>query len=162
MISFCVIILDMKNNIFYKSGMSRHIGTALLILWLLPGLCLGQDQDTTRQDLDFEQEQRDLNLQQFDRSMSGGMMTEMGTYQIPSENQYYQPPFMGQKHLDRAVEAYRKEIENRVGEGWYWQFLKAVSPFIRLELGAFQTLEMEYPDRDNPLWQSYSNDEEIE
>lgn len=160
MISFCVIILTMKNNILHKSGTIKYVGTALLFLWLLPGLCFGQDQDTTRQNLDFEQEQRDLNLRQFDRSMSGGMMTEMGTYQIPSENQYYKPPFKGQQYLDQAVEAYRKEIENKVGEGRFWQFLKAVSPFIKL--GAFQTLELEYPDRDNPLWQSYSNDEEIE
>lgn len=140
--------------------MHKYLG--LILFFLLPSLVLGQDQDTTRQELDFEK-RRQLDIQQqLDRSMSGGVMTEMGTYQIPSETQYYQHPFKGQEYLDMAVEAYRKEIENQVGDNWYWQFLKAVSPFIRLELGAFQTMQLEYPDRDNPLWQSYSNDEAIE
>lgn len=143
--------------------MHKYLGLILLSIFLLPGLVLGQDQDTTRQELDLEEQRQQLDIQQsFDRSVSGGVLTEMGTYKTPSENQYYKPPFKGQEYLDQAVEAYRKEIENRMGKGWYWQFLKAVSPFIRLELGAFQTMELEIPDRDNPLWQSYSNDDEIE
>lgn len=144
----------------HNPEMYKYIGTVVLFLWLLPNLAWGQDTDTTRQELDFEQEERDLNLQ--NRSTSGGIMTEMGTYQMPSETQYYKRPFKGQEYLDMAVEAYRKEIENRMGEGWYWQFLKTVSPFIRLELGAFQTLQMQYVDRDNPLFRSYNSDEKIE
>lgn len=142
--------------------MYKYLGLILFSVFLFPSLVLGQDQDTTRQELDFE-ERRQLDFQQrLDRSMSGGIMTEMGTYQIPSKNQYYHAPFKGQEYLDLAVEDYREEIKNRVGDNWYWQFLKAVSPFIRLELGAFQTLDLQYPDRTNPLWQSYSRDDKIE
>lgn len=142
--------------------MWKYIWSALLLLIFLPGLVLAQETDTTRQDLDFEQEQDDLNIQQqFDRSMSGGMMTEMGTYQIPNETQYYKRPFKGQEYLDEAVEAYRKEIEDQMGGNWYWQFLRAVSPYInnQFEFGVYQINDWNPVDRNNPLWESYKNDE---
>lgn len=140
--------------------MYKYIVVVILMLMLFPNLSWAQDTDTTRQELDFEQEQRNIMLQ--DRSLSGGIMSEMGTYQVPNETQYYKHSFKGQEYLDEAVEAYRREIENRMGDSWYWQFLKTVSPFIRLELGAFQTLEMQYVDRDNPLFRSYNSKEKIE
>lgn len=149
-----------KAQKLHKTDMYKYIAALVLLLWLFPSLIWAQDTDTTRQELDFEQEQQNLLLQE--RSLSGGVMTEMGTYQIPNETQYYKRPFKGQEYLDEAVEAYRREIENRMGESWYWQFLKTVSPFIRLELGAFQTLEMQFVDRDNPLFRSYNSDEKIE
>lgn len=130
--------------------------TFLFLCFLLPISAVAQETDTTRQQLDLDTGQRDIQL---DRSMSGGMMSKMGTYNMPSEGQYYKRPFMGQKYLDQAVEAYRREIENQVGENWYWQFLKAVSPFIRLELGAFQGPQMEFIDPDHPLFESYRDDE---
>ena len=90
--------------------------------------------------------------------MSGGMMSDMGTYQMPTEGQYYKRPFKGQYYLDKAVEAYREQLREEVGSNWYWQFLKTVSPYVRMHLGAFQEFEMRYVDRDNPLFQSYSDD----
>lgn len=128
---------------------------------LTPLVMTGQETDTTQVELDQDQESdRTVNLdQQFDRSATGGILTEMGKYQVPSETQYYQRPFKGQEYLDMAVEAYREEMEQQVGNNWYWQFLKTVSPYIRLELGAFQTMQMQYVDRDNPLFESYKDDE---
>jgi hypothetical protein len=141
----------------------HHKRVALLILlFALPCFALAQETDTTRQKIDVEERpQQILNLkQQADRSMTGGVMTNMGTYQIPTEGQYYHRPFKGQFYLDKAVEAYRKEIENRIGENWYWQFLRAVSPYVRLELGAFQMeQQLQMVERDNPLFQSFQNDE---
>ena len=139
----------------------KHIRKSILFLSLLfPGLVVAQETDTTRQELDFDTTQQEVNLQQqYDRSMSGGMMSNMGTYNTPSEGQYYKRPFLGQKYLDQAVEAYRKEVENRMGGSWYWRFLKAVSPYIRLQLGAFQGSQMNFVDRNNPLFQSYKDDE---
>lgn len=136
-----------------------------ILLWcsllVTPLVMAGQETDTTQIEIKQDQESdRTVNLdQQFDRSATGGILTEMGTYQVPSETQYYQRPFKGQEYLDMAVEAYRKEMEQQVGNNWYWQFLKTVSPYIRLELGAFQTMQMQYVDRDNPLFESYKDDE---
>ncbi|NGP86737.1 hypothetical protein G3569_00110 [Aliifodinibius halophilus] len=99
--------------------------------------------------------------QSLDRSTTGGSLTQMGTHGVPRKNLYYQPPFKGQMHLDKAVEAYRKEISGTVGKGWFWSFLKAISPYIKLELRAFETMQMEYVDRDHPLWKTYTNDDKL-
>ncbi len=120
-----------------------------------------QETDTTSVIIeDGREAQRDLNFERrFDRSVTGGSMTEMGTYSIPNETQYYHAPFEGQESLDRAVEAYLQEMENRMGENWYWQFLKAVSPYIKLHLGVSDFNTLQFVDRDNPLFRSYNSDE---
>ena len=135
-------------------------GLLFLLLSLAPEYSYAQETDTTRQELELQKrKQRSLDLnQQSDRSMSGGMMTEMGTYNMPSEGQYYHPPFMGQKYLDRAVEEYRKEMEDRMGGGWFWNFLRSVSPYIRAQFTPIGPPDMIYPERDNPLWRSYTDD----
>ncbi|MDZ7680703.1 MAG: hypothetical protein U5J63_03065 [Fodinibius sp.] len=137
----------------------------LFLLATLQPLCVhAQETDTTRQELNIEdQNSRTLNLQQrTDRSMSGGVMSDMGTYNVPSEGQYYDRPFMGQYYLDKAVEAYRQEMESGINGGWFWQFLKSVSPFIRLQMGPMTMPEMEYVDRDNPLWESYMDESKMQ
>lgn len=129
----------------------------LILLAFLPAAMLAQDRDTTRQELEIEQDRRDLNLQQYlDRSMSGGMMTEMGTYQVPEETQYYIPPFKGQEYLDMAVEAYRKELEQRIGPDWLSQFFRTISPFIHneFEFGVYQIYDLPIVERDHPHFQS--------
>lgn len=145
--------------------MNRHSGLVILfgfLLLVLPFVCQGQETDTTKVEIgEQDKTERRIKLdRQFDRPITGGSLTDMGTYNVPSENQFYQRPFKGQKYLDMAVEAYREQLKNQVGDNWYWQFLKAVSPYIRLELGAFQTMELQYVDRDNPLFQSYRDPEE--
>lgn len=93
--------------------------------------------------------------QQYSRSVSGGALTDMGTYDIPSSTQYYQAPFEAQKELDEFMEEYRKEMEKNA----YWHFLKAISPYIRLHLGVRDFNNLRIVGRDNPLFQSYQNDE---
>lgn len=137
----------------------------LLLLGMIPIISLAQEVDTARQEIEPEQEDQKLNMQsKFDRSMSGGIMSEMGSYEVPSETEYYNPPFKGQEYLDMAVEAYRKELEQRIGPNWMWQFMKTVSPFInnQFEFGVYQIYDLPIVDRDNPLFQSDSNNEKLE
>lgn len=135
---------------------------AILICCLLFTISASaQETDTTSVKIDDERDRRQiLDLDRyFDRSVSGGSMTEIGTYSMPNKTQYYHAPFEGQKALDRAVDAYLQEMEDRMGENWYWQFLKAVSPYVKLHLGVSKFNPMQYVDRDNPLFRSYNSDE---
>ena len=126
---------------------------------MLPLAACAQETDTTRQELDLNKKPKNIQ-QRFDRSMSGGMMSDMGSYDVPNETQYYHRPFKGQEYLDLAVEAYRKEIKNSWQGNWYWQFLKAVSPYIdnTFEFG-FYNNDVPIVDRGNPLFQSYKNND---
>lgn len=136
-----------------------------LLLGIIPVVALAQEVDTTRQEIETEQDEQKLNMQsKFDRSMSGGVMSEMGSYEVPSETEYYTPPFKGQEYLDMAVEAYRKELERSIGPDWMWQFMKAVSPFInnQFEFGVYQIYDLPIVDRDNPLSQSDRNNEKLQ
>lgn len=135
------------------------------MLFLLPVIVAAQEVDTTKQELNLEPEPEQLLQQpQFDRLGSGGLMTEMGSYQVPEETQYYQPPFKGQEYLDMAVEAYRKELEKRIGNNWFWQLLDTISPYVynQFEFGVYQIYDQPVVDRDNPLFKSYQNDEKLD
>lgn len=129
------------------------------LLFLLPLCASGQETDTTAIEIESNRDTpRTLNLNsQLDRPATGGLMSEMGTHEIPRDKQYYQHPFKGQEYLDMAVEAYREEMGNQVGDQWYWQFLQAVSPYIKLHMEVFETMQMQYVDRDHPFFQSYGN-----
>lgn len=132
------------------------------MLFLFPAIVAAQEKDTTRQKLNLEPEQEEpLRRLEFDRSASGGLMTEMGSYQVPEETQYYSPPFKGQEYLDQAVEAYRKELEKRIGNNWFWKFLDTISPYVHneFEFGVYQIYDLPVVERGNPLFQSYQNDE---
>lgn len=134
------------------------------IFSLSPYIAAAQEVDTTRQDLDLEQDEPSPQFLHpgFDRPATGGVMTEMGSYEVPEETEYYQPPFKGQEYLDMAVEAYRKELEKHIGPDWLSQFMRAVSPFInnQFEFGFYQIYDMNSTvDRDNPLFKSYTDDE---
>jgi len=96
-----------------------------------------------------------------DREMTGGKMTKMGSYDVPTETEYYTPPFKGQEYLDMAVEAYRQELEEHMGSNWFWKFLDTISPYIYndFEFGVYQINDMPIVDRNNELFKSYrSND----
>lgn len=140
-----------------------------LVIIILTGSCLlvgvskqglAQETDTTRTAIEQEEE-ADASIQldqQYNRSVSGGALTDMGTYDVPTSKQYYQAPFEAQKELDQFMEEYRKEME----ESNYWHFLRAISPYIRLHLGVSDFNQLQIVGRDNPLWQSYSNNKELE
>ncbi len=148
-----------------KRDLTYRLLFLLLLLGMVPVITLAQETDTTRQEIEPEQKEQKLNMQsKFDRSMSGGIMSEMGSYEVPSETEYYTPPFKGQEYLDMAVEAYRKELERSIGPDWMWQFMKAVSPYInnQFEFGVYQIYDLPIVDRDNPLFQSDSNKQKRE
>jgi hypothetical protein len=128
-------------------------------------MAAAQETDTTKQKLNLEPEpEREIQRPQFDRPASGGIMTEIGSYQVPEETQYYDPPFKGQEYLDMAVEAYRKELENQIGNNWFWKFLDTISPFInnQFEFGVYQIYDQPVVGRNNPLFKSYQNDEKLD
>lgn len=140
-----------------------HINQLLIVVFVA-GLLLGspldgaaQETDTTQISIEQDEEGEALLQldQQYSRSVSGGALTDMGTYNVPNSTQYYHAPFEAQAELDRAVEAYRKEME----ENWYWHFLRAVSPYIRLHLGVRDFNNLQIVGRDNPLFQSYQSNE---
>lgn len=144
--------------------MVRHL---YLLVFFVGGFLLcapsqGLAQETDTSSVTIEQDEESDNSiqldQQYNRSVSGGSLTEMGTYDVPNSTQYYKAPFEAQEELDRFMEEYREEME----ESSYWNFLKAVSPYIRLHLGVRDFNTLDIVGRDNPLWQSYSNNEEIE
>lgn len=134
------------------------ISSFIIALALAPALTMAQEKDTTRQELNIDDRDRRINLQlqQLDRPMSGGIMTEMGTYGVPEETEYYTPPFKGQEYLDMAVEAYRKELEKSIGPDWLSKFFRTVSPFVNneFEFGVYQIYDLPIVERDNPLFQS--------
>lgn len=139
---------------FYNLLTVVFVGSFLLAM---PMDSSAQETDTTRVSIEQDQEGKaPIQLdQQYSRSVSGGALTDMGTYNVPSSTQYYHAPFEAQDELDRAVEAYRKEME----KNWYWHFLRAVSPYIRLHLGVRDFNTLQIVGRDNPLFQSYQSNE---
>lgn len=146
-----------------RTSTLHNLRFGIFFCCLLFGVALisvAQETDTTEVEIEDERESRSLDLEQnFDRSITGGSMTDMGTYSMPSETQYYHAPFEGQESLDRAVEAYFKDMENKLGKNWYWQFLRAVSPYVRLHLGVSEFNSLNFVDRDNPLFKSYKSNQ---
>lgn len=120
-----------------------------------------QETDTAKVEIEDEQkEPESIDLGRgLERPISGGSMTDMGTYSMPSKTQYYHAPFEGQESLDRAVNAYFEEMDKKLGENWYWNFLKAVSPYVKLHLGVIEFNTMNFVERDNPLFKSYNSKE---
>lgn len=135
-----------------------------LMLIVLGGFLFAVPEDGAAQEIDSTRisiepdEETDTPIQldqQYSRSVSGGALTDMGTYNVPSASQYYRAPFEAQKELDQFVEEYQKEMEKSA----YWHFLRAVSPYIRLHLGVSDFNQLQIVGRDNPLFQSYQSDE---
>ncbi|MDZ7659688.1 hypothetical protein [Fodinibius sp.] len=143
---------------FFKRLLIIVVGSGFLLLGVSKQ-GLSQETDTSSVTIDQDDQSNDpIQLdQRYNRSVSGGALTDMGTYNVPNSTQYYQAPFEAQKELDQFMEEYRKEMEKSA----YWHFLRAVSPYIRLHLGVRDFNTLNIVGRDNPLWQSYSNDEEI-
>lgn len=131
--------------------------SGFLVCLLFPVLALAQETDSTRRNLHLQNQRQQLLQQPLERQLSGGIMSEMGTYQVPEKTQYYTPPFKGQEYLDMAVEAYRRELEERIGPQWLSKFFKTVSPFInnKFEFGVYQIYDLPIVERDHPLFQSY-------
>ncbi len=108
-----------------------------------------------------EQDRYRFNLHS-ERSFQSYSFPESGIYAVPEQTQYYVPEFKGQYYLDLAVEAYREEQRDKLGLNWLFQFMNYISPFVnnRFEFGVYQIYDMPIVGRENPLFQSYKNDEE--
>lgn len=138
-------------------------GAILALAVFLPALALAQETDTTRQSVELEKRKQALKLKyQLDRAASEGMLTESGVHAVPEPTTYYSPPFKGQEYLDKAVEAYRRELEERMGPDWLYNFFRAVSPFVnnKFEFGVYQMYDLPVVDRENPLFQSNNSKDE--
>ena len=131
-------------------------------LFIMPAISRAQEVDTTKKELNIEQREAPQSLDtNMDREMGGGRMTEMGSYHVPEESVPYVPPFKGQEYLDMAVEAYRQQLKNDIGANWLWKFLDTISPYINneFEFGVYQIYDQPVVDRDNPLFESYKNND---
>lgn len=97
-----------------------------------------------------------------ERSMGSYSLPQSGVFNVPEETQYYVPPFKGQYYLDLAVEAYRKEQEDKLGLNWLFQFLNAIAPYVnnRFEFGVYRINDMPVVERDNPLFKSHNSRQE--
>ncbi len=143
----------------------KFCGLALILLAIVPSLVSAQETDTTRQSVEMEEREKALELKyKINRPASEGMLTESGVHEVPEPTEYYTPPFKGQYYLDKAVEAYRKELKERMGPDWLYKFFRVISPFVnnRFEFGVYQIYDMPIVERDNPLFQSNNSDEELE
>lgn len=98
-----------------------------------------------------------------ERRMGEFILPESGIFLYPEPTRYYQEPFMGQYYLDLAVEALREEQRNRLGGTWM-QVLRAIAPFVNMQFqfGVYDAYDLPVVARDNPLFQSYRNREDIE
>lgn len=143
-------ILLMK-SCFY----SAFIPTTVLLI--LPLLTVAQETDSTNT-IEKPRKERKLELGgKNEHSISPGNMSQMGTYEVPTENPYlYKRPFKGQEYLDMALEAYRKKMKEEFGPGWQ-SFMQVLSPFIHLRFSTLESAPLPIPDRDNPLQKSYNS-----
>lgn len=137
----------------------------IILLAVLPLSVWAQETDTTRDSVEIEQREETLKLKyQLDRPASEGYLSESGVHAVPEPMEYYKPPFKGQESLDIAVEAYRRELEKRIGPDWLYKFFRAVSPFInnQFEFGFYRINDLPVVDRDNPLFQSNNSSEQLD
>ena len=118
---------------------------------------LAQDRDTTETKVRLHPEKSSFKLKgHHERMISNLPMPSSGVYGKPQPTQYYQPPFSGQSHLDKAVEAYREEQKDKIGPSWLFKFLNILSPYVnnQFEFGVYKIEDLPIVERDNPYFQS--------
>lgn len=134
-----------------------HFAASGIVVFLLLGLAqqgFSQQSDTTRTTEEIE-----LEVQPFpqpyhsERSTDNFLLPSSGIYGVPEPTEYYTPPFMGQKHLDAAVEAYRKRLEEGLGNSLLFQFISKIAPFVnnQFEFGVYRIYDLPIVERDHPL-----------
>lgn len=151
--------------ILQKLHSIKFFAPAIILLVMLPALVWGQETDTTRQSGELDEREQAIELKyKINRPASGGMLTESGVHEVPEPTEYYTPPFKGQEYLDKAVEAYRKELKERMGPDWLYNFFRIVKPFInnQFEFGVYQINDLPVVERENSLFRSNNSDEKLE
>lgn len=151
--------------ILQNSYSIKFLELTIALLVMLPVLVSAQETDTTRQSRELDEREQALELKyKINRPASGGLLTESGVHEVPEPTVYYTPPFKGQEYLDKAVEAYRKELKERMGPDWLYKFFRIVKPFVnnQFEFGVYQINDLPVVDRENELFQSKNSDEKLE
>lgn len=123
-----------------------------------------QQADTTKRTLEINPKPESfIDRPHTERRMGEFILPESGIFEYPEPTRYYQAPFMGQYYLDVAVAALREEQRNRL-DGTWMKVLRAIAPFVNMQFqfGVYEIYDIPVVDRDNPLFQSYRNREDIE
>lgn len=131
----------------------------VVLLWLGAAQTGVAQQTDTAQPTRELQERRVLQPYHSERTTTTHIRTpSSGTYGVPEPKQYYQPPFMGQKYLDIAIEAYKEQLEENKG-GVIFRFLDRIAPFImnQFQFGVYRIYDMPIIGRDNPLLEPQMN-----
>lgn len=126
---------------------------AVGVLILLPGRGVAQQADTSATVKEIELRQQFRQSYHSERKADNFVLPSSGVYSVPEPKQYYKPPFTGQKSLDAAVEAYRKELKEGLGNSVIFRFLETIAPFInnQFEFGVYQIYDLPIVERDHPL-----------
>lgn len=117
----------------------------------ITGIASAQQSDTTQTKEKLETQRKAMQQYHSERSTHGYVLTESGTYDVPEPTEYYTPPFTGQESLDRAVAAYRKELENSIANTNVFQIIAKIAPFItnQFQFGFYQIYDLPIVERDN-------------
>lgn len=130
------------------------VGITALLVVALTGPGYAQQTDTTQTTKEMDLRQRQIpQPYHSERSTNNFLLPSSGTYGVPEPTEYYTPPFMGQKSLDAAVEAYRKRLKEGMGNTLLFQFISKIAPFVnnQFEFGVYRIYDLPVVDRDHPL-----------
>ena len=137
---------------------------AAILLTFLPGLSRAQQTDTSRTVKEMDLKERTVQQPYHsERSTNNFVLPSSGTYGVPEPTEYYTPPFTGQENLDKAVEAYRKRLEEGLGNSLLFQFISKIAPFVnnQFEFGVYRIYDLPIVERDHPLlYPQLDNEEE--
>lgn len=146
-----------QKNIRVSEKRAYHFFPALFVVAVIffsPRPAQAQQTDTTGTTEELKLRQRQIQQPYHsERSTNNFLLPSSGTYGVPEPTEYYKPPFMGQESLDAAVEAYRKELKEGLGNSVILRFLKTIAPYInnQFEFGVYQIYDLPIVERDHPL-----------
>jgi len=133
-----------------------------MVLFIFGTVQLGyaQQTDTSRIEKELRLERNFPQPYHSERSANNFLLPSSGTYGVPEPTEYYTPPFKGQEYLDYAVEAYRKELEDSIGNTLLFRFISKIAPFVnnRFEFGVYKIYDLPIVERDHPLLYPQLND----
>ncbi len=142
-------------------------GLILILLFGIINLAAAQQTDTSRTANERKLKERTVpQSYHSERSPTNILLPESGTYGVPEPTEYYTPPFMGQKYLDMAMAAYRKELENDISNTPLLKFINKILPFMSIdntfEFGVYRIYDLPIIERDNPYLYPSTAKEQIQ
>lgn len=133
----------------YLVTMKKAFLTILVILVAAAAAC-GQQSDTG--EVVKRLQPQETYLQPHNERHVGNMyMPRTGQFSIPEPKQYYTRPFMGQKYLEIALEAYYEKWKGE--KSLLYRFINTVAPLIKNQFtfAVYRVYDLPIVDRDNPL-----------